>query len=149
MIDEKSEEKLRKLAAEPCEAYTHGSCLTDSGRSADAQYSADRYCPTCLLKDALGGFTEPPEDNTVTIHNVLEIELDPERTNTLTPISIKQYFQKIIFTLWEDPESFSGKRPFGDSGWAFDIICTVEEKTRLTYTESKLLLSKALTSLFN
>lgn len=148
MINKESEDKLRSLAAEPCENYTQGSCLTDPGRSANAQYSAERYCPTCLLKDALNVHPEPPNKE-ITIRSVLEIELDPERTDTPVPISIKKYFQKIIFTLWEDPESFTGKRPFGDSGWAFDIISTVEEKTGLTYTESKLLLSKALTSLFN
>jgi len=24
-------------------------------------------------------------------------------------------------TLWEDKEGFSGKRPFGDSGWEYDL----------------------------
>jgi hypothetical protein len=31
--------------------------------------------------------------------------------------SIADYFKLQLATLWEEGESFSGKRPFGNSGW--------------------------------
>lgn len=41
-------------------------------------------------------------------------ELDKELT-------IREYFIKLLITLWEQEEGFSGKRPFGNSGWQFEI----------------------------
>jgi hypothetical protein len=35
--------------------------------------------------------------------------------------TIRDYFCELIMTLWEDKEGFSGKRPFGDSGWEYDL----------------------------
>lgn len=37
-------------------------------------------------------------------------------------VTVSQYFQAIIEALWEEGESFSGKRPLGNSGWTADII---------------------------
>ena len=36
-------------------------------------------------------------------------------------LSIKQYLQELLLTLWKEKEGFSGKRPFGNGGWEFDI----------------------------
>ena len=36
-------------------------------------------------------------------------------------LSIKQYLQELLLTLWKEKEGFSGKRPFGNSGWEFDL----------------------------
>ena len=36
--------------------------------------------------------------------------------------TIKDYFKKLLLTLWEECEGFSGKRPFGNSGWEYAII---------------------------
>ena len=33
------------------------------------------------------------------------------------PITFRKFFEILLTTLWNDPESFSGKRPFGNSGW--------------------------------
>ena len=35
--------------------------------------------------------------------------------------TIKDYFKKLLLVLWEEGEGFSGKRPFGNSGWEYDI----------------------------
>lgn len=35
--------------------------------------------------------------------------------------TIRDYLKKLLSTLWEEGEGFSGKRPFGDSGWHFDL----------------------------
>jgi len=36
-------------------------------------------------------------------------------------ISIKGYLKKLLETVWSEGESFSGKRPFGNSGWEYDL----------------------------
>lgn len=35
--------------------------------------------------------------------------------------SIRGYLEQLLSTLWADGESFSGKRPFGNSGWDYDL----------------------------
>ena len=37
-------------------------------------------------------------------------------------VSIREYFYKLTSTLWEENESFNGKRPFGNSGWGSSLI---------------------------
>ncbi len=36
-------------------------------------------------------------------------------------ITIKEYLKELLRTLWIGGESFSGKRPFGNSGWEYDL----------------------------
>lgn len=36
-------------------------------------------------------------------------------------ITIRHYFCLLLFTLWKEGEGFSGKRPFGNSGWEYTI----------------------------
>jgi hypothetical protein len=36
-------------------------------------------------------------------------------------ISIKDYLKELLYEVWKDGEGFSGKRPFGNSGWEFDL----------------------------
>jgi hypothetical protein len=35
--------------------------------------------------------------------------------------TIRNYFISLLETLWKEGEGFSGKRPFGDSGWQYDL----------------------------
>jgi len=44
-----------------------------------------------------------------------KVDLDGEK------LTVREYFKKLMLILWEEGESFSGKRPFGDSGWECDI----------------------------
>jgi hypothetical protein len=51
---------LQRMAEEPCESFTGprfggaGTCMSEgSGRTPDAPYLADRYCPSCRLRAAL------------------------------------------------------------------------------------------------
>ena len=49
----------------------------------------------------------------------LDLEIYSDDLNqTLT---LREYFKKLLITLWEEEESFSGKRPFGNSGWQYDV----------------------------
>ena len=36
-------------------------------------------------------------------------------------ITVREYLCKLLMTLWEEGECFSGKRPFGNSGWERDL----------------------------
>ncbi len=36
-------------------------------------------------------------------------------------LTIADYFKKLLITMWREGESFSGKRPFGNSGWEYDV----------------------------
>lgn len=36
-------------------------------------------------------------------------------------VTIKEYFLELLKTLWLEEEGFSGKRPFGNSGWQYEI----------------------------
>ncbi len=36
-------------------------------------------------------------------------------------VTIRGYFRELLSKLWEEEEGFSGKRPFGNSGWTHDL----------------------------
>ena len=40
-------------------------------------------------------------------------------------ITIKEYLKRLLLTLWEEGEGFSGKRPFGNSGWDYDLYAVL------------------------
>lgn len=41
--------------------------------------------------------------------------------------SIRDFLKELLITLWQEEEMFSGKRPFGNSGWKSDIEKTLIE----------------------
>lgn len=49
--------------------------------------------------------------------NVLDVIVDGD----LGKVPLRYYLGKLLYTLWCDGEGFSGKRPFGNSGWDYDI----------------------------
>lgn len=36
-------------------------------------------------------------------------------------VTIREYLRELLVTLWCEGEGFSGKRPFGNSGWERDL----------------------------
>ncbi len=38
---------------------------------------------------------------------------------------IREYLRALLLKLWEEGEGFSGKRPFGNSGWEYDLYSTL------------------------
>jgi hypothetical protein len=38
---------------------------------------------------------------------------------------LAEYLKDLLATLWEEEENFSGKRPFGNSGWQFDVYAAL------------------------
>lgn len=42
-------------------------------------------------------------------------------------VTIKEYLKELLVTLWKEGEGFSGKRPFGNSGWESDLYLPLVE----------------------
>lgn len=49
---------------------------------------------------------------------ILDLPMAPNDANAKT---IRGYLKALLRTLIEEQEGFSGKRPFGDSGWTSDL----------------------------
>ena len=45
----------------------------------------------------------------------------PMQENDADAKTIGEYLLKLLLTLWDEKESFSGKRPFGNSSWEYEI----------------------------
>ena len=39
--------------------------------------------------------------------------------------TIRAYLKALLAALWREGEGFSGKRPFGNSGWQFDVYAAL------------------------
>ena len=50
--------------------------------------------------------------------NILDIEMQENDAGAKT---IRDYLKVLLFKIWNEGEGFSGKRPFGNSGWEFEI----------------------------
>jgi len=50
-----------------------------------------------------------------------DILYTPMQANDAEAETIGDYFRALLKTLWQEGEGFSGKRPFGNSGWDYDI----------------------------
>lgn len=49
--------------------------------------------------------------------NALDVIVDGD----LGEVPLRYYLGKLLYRLWIDGEGFSGKRPFGNSGWDHDV----------------------------
>lgn len=45
----------------------------------------------------------------------------PMSENDADARTVGHYLYTLLCTLWEEGEGFSGKRPFGNSGWEYDL----------------------------
>ena len=53
-----------------------------------------------------------------TVLAALDLRFDSDAGKNLT---VRDYLRRLLETLWVEGESFSGKRPFGNSGWEHDL----------------------------
>ena len=53
--------------------------------------------------------------------NVQEIMKLPMGENDAKANTIGEYLIQLLATLWDEQDGFSGKRPFGNSGWEYDL----------------------------
>ena len=49
---------------------------------------------------------------------ILDLPMDDNDAKAAT---VRDYLKALLATLWERDEGFSGKRPFGNSGWKYDL----------------------------
>lgn len=56
------------------------------------------------------------ETTELTDLEILQLKVTGEFEGT-----IAEYLQELMVKLWIEREGFSGKRPWGDSGWQYDI----------------------------
>jgi len=54
----------------------------------------------------------------MTKKEILEIKVN---NHSLGEVTIREYLKTLLKMVWEEEESFSGKRPFGESGWQHDL----------------------------
>lgn len=50
---------------------------------------------------------------------VLNLPMQPNDADAKT---IGDYLGRMLLKVWDDGECFSGKRPFGNSGWQYDLF---------------------------
>jgi hypothetical protein len=49
--------------------------------------------------------------------------------------TIRDYLRNLLLRLWDEDEGFSGKRPFGNSGWYLDLVYALAKNELLTGLE--------------
>lgn len=57
--------------------------------------------------------------------NILDIEMQENDAGANT---IREYLKALLIKLWEEGEGFSGKRPFGNSGWEYPLYTALVTK---------------------
>jgi hypothetical protein len=55
----------------------------------------------------------------------LDLPVRTDDIDTDQPVTIRTYLRELMMTLWREKEGFSGKRPFGNSGWHYDLYETL------------------------
>ena len=50
------------------------------------------------------------------------------------PILLRHYLVLLLRQLWIEGEGFSGKRPFGNSGWKFDVYTSLVKNGHIVGT---------------
>lgn len=53
------------------------------------------------------------------LDRVLDLDMDSRDHRNTT---IREYLTALLSAVWEQEEGFSGKRPFGNSGWVLDFV---------------------------
>lgn len=56
--------------------------------------------------------------STAAVDQLLALELPPNDSGATT---VRGYLVELLAELWRTEDLFSGKRPFGNSGWQYDL----------------------------
>lgn len=54
--------------------------------------------------------------------DILELPMGPNDADAKT---VRSYLKSLLSELWRKEESFSGKRPFGNSGWQYEVYAAL------------------------
>jgi len=49
------------------------------------------------------------------------------KDNDANAKTLGEYLLKLLLTLWDEKEGFSGKKPFGNSDWSFEIYQAMQD----------------------
>ena len=63
-----------------------------------------------------------PEISDQTADAVLDC---PMQSNDAHAATVRGYLIALLRELWREAEGFSGKRPFGDSGWQYEVYAAL------------------------
>lgn len=71
--------------------------------------------------------------------NILDIKM---QENDAGADTVKEYLIALLLNVWSEEEGFSGKRPFGNSGWKYEIyealaVAGAIESEIITYGEGE------------
>jgi hypothetical protein len=61
--------------------------------------------------------------------NILDIKM---RENDAGAETVRGYLKELLRTLFEEGESFSGKRPFGNSSWEYELYYALADAKAIT-----------------
>jgi len=61
----------------------------------------------------------------MTGEDVLSLQMP---SNDADADTVREYLKALLTALWDEGESFSGKRPLGNSGWEFDLLEAIPGK---------------------
>jgi len=75
------------------------------------QIDRPRYGPDVVFDPELGDKIMKPQE-------ILDLPISSSEVDVFI---IRDYFKALLSTLWREGEGFSGKRPFGNSGWEYDV----------------------------
>lgn len=56
-----------------------------------------------------------------------EVLNTPMRNNDAGAATIREYLVALLSVVWRERDGFSGKRPFGNSGWEYEIYDALHE----------------------
>lgn len=63
-----------------------------------------------------------PEITTLTPEQILAT---PMPDNDADAATVRDYLTELLAAVWDEGEDFSPKRPFGNSGWQFDVVAAL------------------------
>lgn len=79
--------------------------------------SEENRTPVTVVLDAMDERNERFR-NEVLVRRVLDVKMQPNDANVET---IRDYLIKLLSLLWAYGDHFPSKKPFGNSGWEYDL----------------------------
>ena len=61
----------------------------------------------------------------VSVDEVLNCSLIGNAQQDSNASTVRGYLKALLYTLWEEDEGFSVKRPFGNSSWKYDVFISL------------------------
>lgn len=71
-----------------------------------------------VIIDGVRYVPAPPATTGKALSDALDVRFDSDAGDMLT---VRQYLHEMLGKVWEEQDEFDGKRPFGNSGWEFDL----------------------------